>query len=395
MSRTVRRAAFGAALLTVAGSLVAFAGTSDAAAAAAGCAFFDDFAYSSRTDPAFTANGWTARGEAGGPGVPGATWSADNITFPTVDGQKAAQLAAATDGTAAGTVQAEFHQVQQRFFNGTYASRIKFQDTPVSGTDGDHVNETYFTIGPAQRYNYDPLYSELDFSEYLPNGGWGVTGSINYQTSWNGYQEDPWAPHNAHSQQAGSINGWHTVVGQVGGGHVKYFIDGVQVGDHTVDDQTGTFPVYPRVPMTLNYNLWFIDTAGHTSGTSTYQEAVDWTYYVKDTTVAPADMTAQAAAYRSAGTTHTDTLGSATCPTAPPPTTPTTTRPTTPPTIPPTTPPTSGPPANCANAQEWSWSTVYLAGQRVKHNGHLWQANWWTQGSEPGLTAQWRDLGAC
>jgi len=61
MSRTVRRAAFGAALLTVAGSLVAFAGTSDAAAAAAGCAFFDDFAYSSRTDPAFTANGWTAR----------------------------------------------------------------------------------------------------------------------------------------------------------------------------------------------------------------------------------------------------------------------------------------------------------------------------------------------
>jgi len=33
-------------------------------------------------------------------------------------------------------------------------------------------------------------------------------------------------------------------------------------------------------------------------------------------------------------------------------------------------------------------------GQR-KHNGHLWQANWWTQGSEPGVTAQWKDLGAC
>ena len=26
---------------------------------------------------------------------------------------------------------------------------------------------------------------------------------------------------------------------------------------------------------------------------------------------------------------------------------------------------------------------------------HLWQAKWWTQGSEPGWTAQWADLGRC
>jgi hypothetical protein len=391
MSRTVKRLALGAALLTATGTLVGVAVTD--ASAATGCAFFDDFAYSSRTDPAFASNGWTARSSAGGPGVPGATWSAGNITFPTVDGQKAAQLTGSTDGSAGGTVQAEFAQTQQRFFNGTYASRIKFQDTPASGTDGDHVNETYFTVGPAQRYNYDPLYSELDFSEYLPNGGWGVSGPTDYETSWNGFQEDPWAPHNAHSQQDRSLDGWHTVVSQVGGGHVKYFIDGALVGDQTVDDQTGTYPVYPRVPMTLNYNLWFIDTAGHAGGTSTYQEAVDWTYYVKDATVTPADMLTRAGAYRSAGTTHDDTLNGSCSTTTP--TTPATTTPTTPPTTAPTTPPTSTPPANCAAAREWDWGTVYLGGQRVKHNGHLWQANWWTQGSEPGLTAQWRDLGAC
>jgi hypothetical protein len=141
--------------------------------------------------------------------------------------------------------------------------------------------------------------------------------------------------------------------------------------------------------MTLNYNLWFIDTAGHAGGTSTYQEAVDWTYYVKDATVTPADMLTRAGAYRSAGTTHDDTLNGSCSTTTP------TTPPTTPPTTAPTTPPTSTPPANCAAAREWDWGTVYLGGQRVKHNGHLWQANWWTQGSEPGLTAQWRDLGAC
>ena len=34
----------------------------------------------------------------------------------------------------------------------------------------------------------DPTYSELDISEYLPNGGWGETGPINYQTSWYTYR---------------------------------------------------------------------------------------------------------------------------------------------------------------------------------------------------------------
>ncbi|MCF2944431.1 carbohydrate-binding protein [Paenibacillus tarimensis] len=25
----------------------------------------------------------------------------------------------------------------------------------------------------------------------------------------------------------------------------------------------------------------------------------------------------------------------------------------------------------------------------VSHNGQLWQAQWWTQGQEPGTTGQW------
>jgi hypothetical protein len=366
---------------------------SSAEAAAAPCAaLFDDFSYTSPSDSSFTGNGWSARSNAGGPGLPGATWSASNISFPTVDGQKVAQLQASTNGTAAGTSQAEFLQTRQRFQNGTYASRIKFQDAPTSGTDGDHINETFFAIGPAQRYDYDPLYSELDFSEYLPNGGWGATGPINYQTSYNGYREDPWDPHNKHSQETQSFAGWHDLVTTVADGHVKYYIDGTLEGDHTVDEQTGTYPVYPRVPMTVNFNLWLIDTAGHTSGTSTYTEAVDWFYYAKNQVLTPAAAVAQAATYRSAGTAHTDNLDTGTCPTSP---TPTASTPGSTPTATPTPTPTSGTPANCAAADEWAWSTVYLAGQRVKHNAHLWEANWWTQGSEPGPTAQWKDLGPC
>ena len=96
-------------------------------------------------------------------------------------------------------------QTQRRFKDGTYASRIRFTDSPTSGKDGDHVNETFFAIGPQQRFDFDPDFSELDFTEYLPNGGWGATGPIAYQTSYNGYRLDPWDPHNAHSQQTRSL----------------------------------------------------------------------------------------------------------------------------------------------------------------------------------------------
>ncbi|MFI5839918.1 carbohydrate-binding protein [Catenuloplanes sp. NPDC051500] len=381
-SRVRTGALAAAALVTAAGGLLVTTNASAETAAGPCGVLFDDFNYASSADAAFTGHGWTARSNAGGPGVPGASWSAANITFPTVDGQKVAQLQASTDGTAAGTTHAEFLQNQLRFFEGTYAARIKFSDAPVSGPDGDHINETFFAIGPAQRYDYDPLYSELDFSEYLPNGGWGVTGSINYQTSWNGYKEDPWDPYNAHSQQTGSLAGWHTVVGQVAGGHVKYFIDGVQVGDHTVSEKDASWTVYPRAAMSINFNLWFIDLAAHNGGRATYQEHVDWVYYAKNESVSPADLSSRTTAYRSAGTVHQDTLttGGGCSPSTTPPA---------------TQPPTTQPPASCAGASPWAWGTVYLGGDRATHNGHLWQANWWTQGSEPGLTAQWRDLGTC
>ncbi len=294
------------------GGLVAVGATS-AQAASVCSTLFDDFNYSSPSDSSFTGNGWQARGNSGGPGVAGAGWSPGNISFPTVDGQKVARLSASTDGTAGGTTQAEFLQTKQRFQNGTYASRIKFTDTPTAGNDGDHVNETFFAIGPAQRYDYDPLYSELDFSEYLPNGGWGVGGPIDYETSYNGYRLDPWDPHNKHSSQTSSLNGWHTVIAQVGDGHVKYYIDSTLVGDHTVDEQTGTFPVTPRVAMSVNFNLWFIDLAAHSGGRSSYTEDVDWFYYAKNQTIAPNDAVATATSLRSGGNAHVDTVDTGGC----------------------------------------------------------------------------------
>jgi len=381
-----RLALFSVSVVAAAGAVALSSGT----ASAADCGYlFDDFHYTSSADSSLSQHGWTPRTYAGGPGVPGATWPANSITFPSSNGDQVMQLTASTDGTSAGTKQAELYSTQKRFLDGTYASRIRFTDTPTAGNDGDHVNETFFTISPLNG-DLDPTYSELDISEYLPNGGWGETGPINYQTSWYTYRNDPWFADNQHSEERQSFNGWHDLVVQVANGHMIYFIDGVQVGDHS-----GKF--YPRQTMTINWNLWFIDTAAHTGGLSTYIQQVDWLLFAKNQVLSPAQVTAKASSYRTAGSAFSDTVdATGGCST---------------PTNPPTTTPTTAPPAtDCTNAPEWTIEAVYTGGNLVKHeksrNGdpggpasgqgkHLWRAKYWTQGSEPGWTDQWQDLGRC
>jgi len=57
---------------------------------------------------------------------------------------------------------------------------------------------------------------------------------------------------------------------QVAHGTVTYYLDGGLVAAHG-----GKY--YPEVPMSINYNLWFIDGGGLAPGpTRTYQEDVDW-----------------------------------------------------------------------------------------------------------------------
>ncbi|GAA1618962.1 ricin-type beta-trefoil lectin domain protein [Actinoplanes couchii] len=312
-----RKIAFGTAMAaTVAAFSAVAVATAPGSSAAVGCGvLFDDFDYSSRTDAALGQRGWSIRSNTGGPGVSGARWLADNVSFPTVDGQKVAQLRAVTDGTAGGTSHAEFSQSNRRFFEGTYLARIKFADAPVSGPDGDHVNQTFYTISPLTAPR-DPMYSEMDFSEYLPNGGWGEPGPINYQTTWHTYVADPWYADNQSSKQARSINGWHDVMATVSDGHVRYYIDGALVGDHSGK-------VYPRQNMSIDFNQWFIDLAGHSGGTSTYLQSIDYLYHAKRQVLSPAQASAAIGAYRSAGTTHADNVVTTNdCDPGAPPTTP-------------------------------------------------------------------------
>lgn len=268
-----------------------------------GAVLFDDFSYTSNTDPNLTAMNWTLRDvQNEGPGIPGATWSPNNISFlddPGNPGNRLVQLQSTTGGTGATTSEAEMY-LPNKFFEGTYATRIYFNDTPASGADGDHVVTTFFTICvPCLTYDLDPNYRENDF-EYLPNGGWGVTGPIMYMTTWETFQEQPWKAVNASTNIKASFAGWHTLVMQVSGGHVKYYIDGALVADHN-----GIY--YPEGPMTLNYNLWFIDGTG-ASGTRVYQQRMDWVYFAKDIVLTPAQVDSIVANYRSQNVKRLDTV---------------------------------------------------------------------------------------
>ncbi len=266
---------------------------------------FDDFTYTNNGDPALAAMSWSLRAAQNeGPGIAGATWAPDNISFlddPDDPSNRLVQLQSSTMGTGATTSEAEMY-LPRKFYEGTYGTRIFFNDTPASGADGDHVVTTFFTICvPCLTYDLDPNYRENDF-EYLPNGGWGVAGPIFYLTTWDTYRAQPWRAVNTSTSIRASFAGWHTLVMQVAGGHVKYFIDAAQVADHG-----GIY--YPEGPMTLNYNLWFIDGTG--AGGSTprvWQQRMDWLYFAKNAVVTPLEVEAIVAGYRAGNVERVDTV---------------------------------------------------------------------------------------
>ncbi len=271
--------------------------------------FFDDFSYAEIG--ASAQHGWIVRDAANGwPGIAGARWGAGSVVIaddPAAPGNRVARLVASTDGTAAGTRQAQLCH-ERKYFEGTSAARIRFSDRPLAGPDVDQMVMSFYAISVYVK-DFDPDYSELDF-EYLPNGGWGSAGPTMVNTSWETFQMTPWRAFNQQSRVAGSRDGWHTLVTQVAAGTssagtVRYFLDGVQIAEHGGRN-------YPRVPMSINFNLWFIQQGlGGERAQRTWNEDVDWVFHARNRVLSPAEVEAQVAAFRNADTAYTDTVPAA------------------------------------------------------------------------------------
>ena len=299
-----RFARLGACTLLLSALVVVAPGPSSGARAAAKPKLlFDDFSYSGYS-PLLTLwqHGWRIRTAQGWPGIPGANWSEAGISFVRDLARRRnylLRLTSTTDGTAAGTNQAQICQ-RRKFYEGTYATRVRFRDAPTAGQDGDQLVETFYAISPLEA-PLDPNYSELDW-EYLPNGGWGVSAPTLFVTTWETAQLDPFVADNTYTTATGSLDGWHTLVLQVAGGTVRYYLDGTLLASHG-----GRY--YPEVPMSINYNLWFIQGGQlPAGGLRRYQEDVDWVFHEAGVVLAPQTVAAKVAKLRRARVAFRDTV---------------------------------------------------------------------------------------
>lgn len=265
---------------------------------------FDDFSYADFE--AMTQNGWLARTEKGIPGVLGASFGPEGVSFiadPDKSGNRLMRMSSTTAGDAESTHQLQLCH-QRKYLDGTYAARVRFFDAPASGPDGDQIVETFYAIS----HMHEPSYSEADF-EYLPNGGWGRDDSTLWVTTWAPWgrvrpkPEDAEHAHdNTSSQKPGSFEGWHTLVMQVDDGVVNYFIDDDLIGTHR-DGYA------PTAPLSINFNLWFVE-GGLIDSTEPrqYIEHVDWVFHQAGTVLSIEEVESRVDLLRRESTAFQDTV---------------------------------------------------------------------------------------
>ena len=268
---------------------------------AADAIFFDDF--SEADTAALARNGWTVRQQAGHPGIEGAAWGPDTVTLiddPQQPGNRLLRLAARTDGTPQGTAHAQLCHAR-KYLEGTYAARVRFNDKPAQGPDGDVVVQTFYVVSPL-RFDFDPEYSELDW-EYLPNGGWGDPRTRLYGVTWQTVSLHPWKAYNQPHQVFRALDGWHVLMMQVGAGKTRFYLDGAQLDEHGGRN-------YPAVPMSLNFNLWYSPGGllPDTSALRVYHQDVDWVYHAKNRLLSPAQVEAEVKGLRQRGAAHVDSV---------------------------------------------------------------------------------------
>ncbi|MDM4766825.1 glycoside hydrolase family 16 protein [Pelomonas sp. SE-A7] len=262
---------------------------------------FDDFSQADLNS--LFSQGWTARSKAGHPGVEGARWNPAGISLladPAQPGNRLLRMTAQTDGSGAGTEQVQLCH-QRKYLEGTYAARVRFNDKPAAGVDGDPVIQTFYAVAPL-KHDYDPRFSELDW-EYLANGGWGSEKTRLYSVSWQTVRIEPWDAHNQQHEEVGALDGWHVLMMQVGEGKVRWLLDGRELTQHGGRN-------YPVQPMAISFNLWFSPGGllPKSEQPRRWQQDVDWVLHARNEILSPAQVEAAVLDYRRRGVAREDSV---------------------------------------------------------------------------------------
>lgn len=260
-------------------------------------------------------NGWYVRSGAGGPGVSGAEWRTENVSFaddPSISNNRLMLMQASTAGTGATSTQSQVtfdgSQANGSFLKGTYVTRIKLSNAPIGSSESDKTVQAFYTITPLE-FGNDPDYSELDF-EYLGNGGWGQNSSALFTTSWETYQVTPEENYDNVSDVSSKnyADRWVTMAIQVDDNEVRYYLsDDNAPNDGEVLLATHSGDEYPETPMSINYNIWFIENGFDSSGAQrSYQQEIDWLYFVEDQQLTIAEAVWQVIQWRNDGEAFID-----------------------------------------------------------------------------------------
>jgi hypothetical protein len=261
---------------------------------------FDDFNYRSFTQA--QENGWMVRTQSGHPGIKGASWWKEGVSFhpDKLDHTNfVMRLTSKTDGTALNTRQTQVCH-KRKYREGTYAARVYFNDQPQYGPDGDGVVETFYAISPLKA-PMDESYSEMDF-EYLANGGWGKGNHALFATSWETFQLEPWTKVNQYDVIRNSLQGWNVLMLRAKEGTLSYYVNGKLFAQHGPD-------VFPEEPMSINFNLWFIqEQLIKNPIMRQYYQDVDWVYFSKNDQMTSQQVLEQVTLLRKQNITHHDTV---------------------------------------------------------------------------------------
>jgi hypothetical protein len=275
---------------------------------------FDDFSYTNADDPALSSfNQWSVVNGTNGP-PSGANYLKSNVTF-TIDGLM--QLRCANSGTVASATHARLESKELVYFEGTYAARVYFDDTPHDFQDP--VIQTFYAISPSSGGQNPATYAEVDF-EYLPWDSWNGLYNNNYEhamwmSSYESARVLPSGLDNDHEFIKQPIGGaWHTLLFRfTDGKHVEYFMDGALKATLSTRASDGV-SVYPDYNMLVSFANWGyppIEGTSFGSATTTRSSTmqVDWFVYVADESKTSAEIETMVETFRDGGVSRKNRLG--------------------------------------------------------------------------------------